>query len=307
MDETGTIQLLSQNQIDKTKWDACIDQAPNGLIYAYSWYLDTMAGKWDALVYNNYELVMPLTWKKKFGIKYLYQPFLTAQSGIFGKNITPEIRNLFLNAIPSQYKYIDISLNAGNVTSAPSELTYPRMNYVLSLRKNYEAIYQAYNENTKRNLKKSAEAKGTSVKNIDIEKIIELAAAQIKKQGEASNENMNRFRLLYDLLSKRGNVITYAIQFPSGEIGASAVFFFSHNRAYYILVGNHESGRNTGASHALIDAFIKDNAGKEMFLDFEGSDIPTLAAFYKGFGAQPEVYPALKLNRLPFYLRWLKA
>lgn len=65
MDETGTIQLLSQNQIDKTKWDICIDQAPNGLIYAYSWYLDTMAKNWDALVYNDYELVMPLTWKKK--------------------------------------------------------------------------------------------------------------------------------------------------------------------------------------------------------------------------------------------------
>lgn len=307
MDETGTIQLLSQNQIDKTKWDICIDQAPNGLIYAYSWYLDTMAKNWDALVYNDYELVMPLTWKKKIGIKYLYQPFLTAQSGVFGKNITTEIRDLFLNAIPSQYKYIDISLNAGNVTSAPSVLTYPRMNYVLPLHKNYEALYQAYNDNIKRNLKKSVEAKGKAVKNIDIEKIIELAAAQIKKQGETLYDNMKRFRNLYDSLSIRGNVITYAIQFPSGEIGASAVFFFSHNRAYYILVGNHESGRNTGASHSLIDAFIKDHAGKEMILDFEGSDIPSLAAFYKGFGAQPEIYPALKLNRLPFCLRWLKA
>jgi hypothetical protein len=28
--------------------------------------------------------------------------------------------------------------------------------------------------------------------------------------------------------------------------------------------------------------------------------------FYKSFGAVPEIYPAIKINRLPFYLKWLK-
>ena len=99
---------------------------------------------------------------------------------------------------------------------------------------------------------------------------------------------------------------TYGIVSSENELVASCVLFFSHNRAYYILVGNHSNGRNVGASHALIDAFIKEHAGKNLVLDFEGSDISNLALFYSSFGAVNEVYPALKINRLPFYLKWLK-
>ena len=48
----------------------------NGLIYAYSFYLDTMAKHWDAFILNDYEAVMPLTWNKKYGITYYYtSPF----------------------------------------------------------------------------------------------------------------------------------------------------------------------------------------------------------------------------------------
>jgi hypothetical protein len=99
---------------------------------------------------------------------------------------------------------------------------------------------------------------------------------------------------------------TYGIFSNEKEILASCVFFFSHNRAYYILVGNDPKGKTTGSSHALIDAFIKDNAGKNIVLDFEGSDISSLALFYSSFGATLEIYPSLKINRLPFYLKWLK-
>jgi hypothetical protein len=99
---------------------------------------------------------------------------------------------------------------------------------------------------------------------------------------------------------------TYGIISPHGELIASCVFFLSHNRAYYILVGNHPNGKTIGASHALIDEFIKDYAGKNMLLDFEGSDIPNLAFFYSSFGATQEKYPSIKWNRLPFYLRWMK-
>jgi hypothetical protein len=100
--------------------------------------------------------------------------------------------------------------------------------------------------------------------------------------------------------------ITYGIFSAQNELLASCVFFLSHNKAYYILVGNHPNGKTIGASHALIDTFIKDHAGKNMLLDFEGSDIRNLAFFYSSFGAAHEIYPAIKINRLPFYLKWLK-
>ena len=59
------IQYLTHYQIDKAKWDDCIGKADNGLIYAYSFYLDQMSKNWDALVLNDYAAVMPLTWNRK--------------------------------------------------------------------------------------------------------------------------------------------------------------------------------------------------------------------------------------------------
>ena len=51
---------------------------------------------------------------------------------------------------------------------------------------------------------------------------------------------------------------------------------------------------------------ILGRAGKDLILDFEGSDIETLALFYNGFGAVKENYPIVRWNRLPWWMRWTK-
>ena len=300
------IQYIPNLQIDKTKWDNCIDRANNGLIYSYSFYLDQMAKKWDALVLNDYEAVMPLSWNKKYGIPYLYQPFLTAQLGVFGNLIDAELLESFLNAIPATFKYLDICLNQKNVYALKDFEIYQRSNYVLDLNISYDQLYNNYRENIQRNIKKAMQAGCRVQKGFDAERVIELAVGQMKGQNKESKENIIRFRKLYQQLHGKQMATTYGILSSQNVLLASAVFFFSHNRAYYILVGNHPDGKSVGASHALIDAFIKDHAGKNILLDFEGSDVPSLAFFYSSFGAVEEEYAALKLNRLPFYLKWMK-
>ena len=83
-------------------------------------------------------------------------------------------------------------------------------------------------------------------------------------------------------------------------------FSFHGNRIYYMLAWNNEQGRHLGASHYLIDTVIKEYAGKDYWLDFEGSDIPGIAFFFEGFGATPETYYFLRINRLPWWCRWMK-
>lgn len=312
MSGEANIRYLTNNQIDKDKWDKCIDTASNGLVYGYSFYLDAMSQHWDALVLTNglqseneYEAVMPLTWNKKFGFNYLYQPFLTAQLGIFGKSLSPELIKQFIQQIPASFRLVEISLNSNNLEGVPADAIV-RSNYILDLQNPYNTLCSNYRENIQRNIKKSIQLGCIVQKDFDAELVIKLAVEQMKTQGNDGGENVDRFRKLYQLLKQKQMATTYGIFSPQNELLASCVFFFSHNRAYYILVGNHPDGKNTGASHALIDAFIKNNAGKNMLLDFEGSDIPGLANFYSSFGAIKEMYPALKINRLPFYLKWLK-
>ena len=294
------------HQIDKTKWDSCIENAENGLIYAYSYYLDGMAKNWDALVLNNYEAVMPLTWNKKYGIHYLYQPPLTACLGIFGNVVTAEMVNAFLNTIPAKFKFWDIYFNPGNFFSLKDFTLNERSNFVLNLKEDYEKMYSAFRDNIKRNIKKSDQYQLSIEKDIEIAEITTLVKGQAINFSSITENDFIRFENIFHLIFKMGKAETYGVYTKGAELIASAVFFFSHKRAYYIMVGNHPNGKTMGASHTLLNAFIKDHAGQDIILDFEGSDISSLAFFYSSFGAVEEKYSAIQLNKLPAYLKWIK-
>ena len=300
------IKYLQQTEIDKTKWDACISQASNGLIYPYSFYLDAMSKHWDALVLNDYEAVMPLTWNKKYGFYYLYLPAFTASLGVFGKNLNKELIDDFIRSIPSKFKLIEISLNAGNIIGDLKPFSLLRSNYILHLNKPYEEIYKAYRDSHKRNISKALQLGCSISREIPVDEIIQLNKEQLQHIDGTKPEDYPNFKKLHEFLKNKGQAKTYAVVDPKNKVLASAVFFFSHNRAYYIMVGNHPEGKTLGASHALIDAFIKDHADQDLILDFEGSDIRNLAFFYSSFGATEEIYPALKINKLPWYIRLLK-
>lgn len=299
------IQYLTYQQINKQQWDRCIDKASNGLIYAYSYYLDAMADNWDALVLDDYEAIMPLPWRKKYGVHYLYQPAFVAQLGLFGTNLSADLLLAFLKAIPKKFKYWDFPLNHHNLFSLKDYPLHQRSNYVLPLNKPYEALFKQYRENIKRNIRK-AKAYGCYIKNgVEVESIIELARQQTQ-QNETAEKDFKNSILLYRQLQQHSKAVSYGVFSRQDELLASCALFFSHNRAYYILVGNHPNGRTLGASHALIDAFIKDYAGQNLLLDFEGSDFRNLAFFYSSFGATEENYAAIRLNRLPWWVKWIK-
>ncbi len=306
MNGVVNISYLQQNEINKTKWDECISIADNGLIYAFSFYLDAMANNWDALVLGDYEVVMPLTWNKKYGISYLYQPAFTASLGIFGQNLSETLIGYFIQSIPKTFKLIEIALNYGNIFSTPTGFPIIRNNYTLSLYKDYQSLYASYRETIRRNIKKAQQIGCTLKKDIPVADVVALSKPAMQQLSSVKEIDYKNFERLYEILHRQNNATTYGVYSPNNELVASCVYFFSHNRAYYILVGNHPNGKTMGTSHYLIDRFIFDYANQDLILDFEGSDIRNLAFFYSSFGADIEIYPYLKINRLPFWIKWLK-
>lgn len=303
MQKQSVIQYLPHAQIDKTKWDACIAAAPNGLIYAHSWYLDEIVETWDALVMNDYESVMPLPYRKKYGVLYLFHPPFVAQLGLFGNELRAGLLQDFLTAIPKKFRYWDFPLNHQNLFTSDAYPLYMRNNFVLPLKPAYEELYKAFRENVRRNMKKSGQYGCVVKKNIPVQEVVTLAQAFTP---DAAAEDLAKFERVFNKLAATDQAICYGIYSAQGQLLSSAAFLFSHRRAYYILVGNHPNGRMLGASHALINAFIQDHAGHDMLLDFEGSDMRNLAFFYSSFGAHEEPYAAIRLNRLPWWLRWMK-
>lgn len=306
MVNTDQIIHLTNDKIDRARWDDCIRHSTNHSPYALSEYLDALCPTWEALILGGYEMVMPLPVRKKYGILYLYQPFLIPYLGVFGKSLSKSITDQFLQAIPSSVKWIDITLNPG-CTFAEDNPNIPlRTNFFLKLNQPYTLLRSNYRENHIRNLQRAQKTGLQTDRMVDPAEIYTIAESYLGPKGLFPQENKNAFISLMKRWIDQGFACPYGIRMQ-GRLLAAALFITFNKRAYYLLVGNHPDGKTLGASHALIDAFIQDHADGDWILDFEGSDIPSLAFFYQGFGSQKESYGWVKINRLPKWINWIRS
>ncbi len=136
------IKYLRRSEIETDKWNNCIERSSNGLVYAHSGYLDALATNWDALMLNDYAAVMPLCWRRKFGVYYLYQPAFIQQLGVFNSVAGNDLTDQFLASIPLHFKYWDIQLNHLNHPKLIQPVS--RKNYLLSLHLPYGEMKNFY-------------------------------------------------------------------------------------------------------------------------------------------------------------------
>ncbi|MEP6597425.1 MAG: GNAT family N-acetyltransferase, partial [Ginsengibacter sp.] len=183
---------------------------------------------------------------------------------------------------------------------------YERINYILPIQNDYKSLSAGYAKSHLRNIKRAKELGNAVKKNIPLKDVVSLAREQSKDFSPVTEKDYENFSALFSILEEKKNAVTYGVYSSQQQLVASCVYFFSHNRAYYILVGNHPNGRTSGASHLMIDHFIKEHAGENLILDFEGSDIKNLAWFYSSFGATEEKYAGIKMNRLPYPFKLFK-
>lgn len=87
---------------------------------------------------------------------------------------------------------------------------------------------------------------------------------------------------------------------------AGAVFFESHETGIFIFSAVTKEGKSLSAMHFIIDNYIRLNCGRLKHLDFEGSNNPELARFYRGFGSAEYVYLQIRKNQLPPPWKWFK-
>jgi len=301
------IRHFKQSEIDTLKWDQCIAKSINGIIYAYSWYLDIVCQDWEALVYGDYEMVMPLTQNRKYGFNYLYQPFFTQQLGIFSSNkIDQSLIKLFLEAIPSKYKFIEINLNKYNdIEKLDGFEIRKNTTYELDLIHNYEDIFRKYKKNNIRNIRKAIENKISIVNGLKPEEILDLVNSSGIFPGMNKKGIEKLHRLIRAAISYKTGYL-YGAYNQSNALCAAGFFVFSNQKACFILSVSSKDGKTQSAMFLLVDEFIKDFSGQNMILDFEGSNIEGIARFYKGFGAKAFNYPTIKSNKLPFPANLLK-
>jgi hypothetical protein len=310
------IRHLKRQEIDIARWDTCISQSTNQLLYARHFYLDAItAGQWDALVLEDYEAVMPLTWRRKWGTGYLCQPAFTQQTGIFSPSmITPGMIDAFLAAATRHYRFAEIYLNYGN----PHPSFRVHENLVLPLDEPYSLLESRYKKDLLRNLRLAAAAGLAYTQDLDPDMAIEAYRGQYAaRHPNIRPEDYTRFRKLCLSLKSATPPIPGPTPQPkaelilraavsSGQLCATALLIRDSSRLYLLQSTTPPAGRKLEANHFLIDQIIREYAGTGLVLDFEGSDLPGIAYFYTNFGAIRQPYFFHRHNRLPWPWRLLK-
>jgi hypothetical protein len=295
------IRHLHRKHIEDNKWNNCINHSFNGNLYGYSWFLDIVAGEWDALVENDYERVFPLVHRRKLGISYIYQPFFTQQLGLYSTTkLDAEALDSFIRAIPLKFRQAEINLNTLNKAEGLSFKVIPQLNHELDLIHSYEKIREGYSENLVRNLKKHEKAGLTISKNIKPDDIIDLFRNNRGKEIThlEDKDYLKLKRIAYTCMYK-GIANIQGVYDQQNQLCAGAFFIQSNNKAIFLFSGLSEDGRTAGAMPYLIDNFIREHAGRHLTFDFDGSNDPSLARFYKSFGSKECIYQRVVINRLP--------
>ena len=301
------IRYVKNGEIDPERWDNCIMNAANSIIYGFHFYLDHMAaGQWDALVLGDYEAVMPLTRRRKFGIGYLYQPPFTQQTGIFSAGpLTPGLIDAFVKTARQYFRFAEIYLNYGN--NYPD--LHPHVNYTLRLDAPYEKLAAQYKKDLQRNLKAAARAPLNYTSDLDLATALEgYHHEYAARTPHVTAKDYQNFDRLCHHLQTRDQLVLRAVTTTTGaaETLATALLLRDHRRLYLLQSTTPAAGRKTEANHFLLDSLIREFAGSPLILDFEGSDIPGIAHFYANFGAIDQPYYFYKYNDLPWPLKILK-
>ena len=300
----NNLHYLKYNDIDFLKWDQCIGNAPNSRVYATSGYLDRTAELWDALVWNNYEYVMPLPVKKKWGIRYIYQPYFCQQLGIFPPPPV-EIQLRFADELANRFKYLQYQLNSRMNPDAFKRFELKqRVNYILPLHEPYAAIASQYKRNARYHISNGYKKGIRIVNTLDSGKYVELKKQQVER--DVSSES---FKMLGKLISwgqTTGNGLILAAISPTNDVCGAAFFLRYATRLIYLNSFSTPEGRRLKAMYVILDEIIRKNEKSGLLLDFEGSSVEGIAAFFRSFNPAEEAYFHLYLNKLSFPFNLLK-
>lgn len=285
------IKRLKYHEIDFDKYNNCIKNSVQKKFYAERVFLDISADKnWELLIYGDYEAVMPVPIINKFGLKIVHNPKLCQQLGVFSKIDSVEINDLFYNYLIKNYIIRYYTFNDVNSFSKPLKT---RNNFLIFPDK-YEMVRQKYSPKRKRKLRLDQEVSDNHkiIKNFDLQLIKEF----IRSTGlGADAKDMEDF---IDLLSKfflNDKLDFYGFFYHQKLINMIAVYREGYSLALLGTYNEREYVKLSGSSY-LIDKVISENIETKIF-DFEGSEIPAIEEFFRGFRPKLRPYPCIQVSK----------
>ncbi|MBU3744779.1 MAG: hypothetical protein FGM61_09600 [Sediminibacterium sp.] len=301
----ASIQLLPANQIDAERWNACVRNNNNGLIYSQTPMLTALADNWHGLVIADYAAVMAIPWRKKWGIRYAYVPAFMQQLGFTG-TLHKSLLQESLPYIEQLISLGDFQFNYDNtaiITAIPD--VRKRINQVIDLQQPYQNLYHQFSNDAKRNMHQS-EKHNLLIQTAWRDDIWDCFFAEMKTRYAPNMQDIHRFKQACALYFESNECHIRWIENDKKELLAAWVGLQDNRRLYNLLNVTTTEGRKKSANFYLFNSLIQEWCEKPILFDCEGSELPGVQAFYNHWGASTETYFQFRLNRLPFPLHLFK-
>ncbi len=287
---TNSIQQLTRNEIDDYKWDWCVRSASNSSVYGLSWYLDGVFPNWQGLVLGDYHAVMPFFCKRKLGIPYLVQPCFCQQIGVYSPEVDSELVNLFFIHLPSVLR-IRMSLDgltAGYLKDGRfSRLARP--NFVLPVRsRSWCDMIKGFSKNTLRNVHKSLKQQFDLDTQLSATPFLEFVREHVR--FEANDDIFVVLEALVNQSISNRSALLLGCRNGKSELVSTAFFVKFDNCYYYLISASSPEGYRQGALYHIFYILLRDLSSTDAIIDFEGSSIPGVARFFRGWGAEEQFY-----------------
>lgn len=295
-------------------------------VFEQPWWLDIVApDQWDEITVKdkNGNCIgrLPYVEIKKYNIECCGLPVLTQHIGPWIKlennmktvavlKRVKQVSESFIKALELKTN-IDICFHHNFQYVLPfiwaGYNVEPRFTYVLDNLENLGNIFQGM-EAKVRNLIKNVEKKYIITDNVSEDDLVRLVGDTFKKQGRTLpiREEVLR-KLYYESLKHNSGKIFGARSKDSGQVDSVAFFLYDKYSCYYLLGGKNYEKNTAGAQEAILWEGIKFAATVSKVFDFEGSMIPGIESFFRGFGGTPKVYYRIWRGGAVFrLLNWLK-
>jgi hypothetical protein len=289
------ISIVPSYDIDKNKWDSCVARSNSRLIYGSTTVLDHLADNWSGIVMNDYEAVMPVPWRRKWGVTYHYHVPFVQQLGIFFHNELTEITP-FTEALFTICRYGNYPFNYGNGMPGTRHT-----NYILPMEDGYRNGFSA---DVVQNIRRAEQFDHTYT-NGDVNEAIDVFYKSYGKRSGITENDIERFRKMCFFIGKTGKIVVRKVMNNKRNLLAIALLLIDGNRMYNIMNTTVDEGRQLEANYFLLSEIWGEFTGKGLIFDFEGSDIPGVKTFYKKFGASDQPYVRMHFNHLPWPMKKL--
>ena len=255
------IRYINNAGIDRNKYDACVLNSPDTRIYARSWYLDAVTDNWGVLVLNDYEAVMPLPVRKKYGLNYVYQAPWIQQLGIFtDKCVEKSLVKAFLRKIPKRFVLVDYLFHSGTQSVAGFE---PRVNYILKLNRSFDEIVSGFNSNRKRVANKGFTSVTFSESTAG-DDFVDLYKQTHVYKGHSDGE----IKLKQLIATGKVNIFK---SYENKKLIAGLLWVKDKKRVTYLLPVATEAAKRKNIPTLLVIKLIERFQNTGLILDFEGS------------------------------------